>query len=85
MFGEVLRQAGALAAAGTLLGTAASFALTPAVVEYVNADLGITAARPEPVILAGSLLLLAAAALTASWRPARRATRIDPMAVLRHD
>ncbi|HNG34581.1 MAG TPA: FtsX-like permease family protein, partial [Blastocatellia bacterium] len=37
----------------------------------------------EPVTFAGVSLLLVAASLTACWIPARRATKVDPMVVLR--
>jgi ABC-type antimicrobial peptide transport system permease subunit len=37
----------------------------------------------DPIIIAGVSLLLAGTAFLASWLPARRATRIDPMIVLR--
>jgi putative ABC transport system permease protein len=39
--------------------------------------------RFDPRILAGAAMLLAATALFASWWPARRAMKLDPMAVLR--
>jgi putative ABC transport system permease protein len=39
----------------------------------------------DPMVIAGVSLLLAGAALLASWLPARRATRIDPMLVLRSE
>jgi putative ABC transport system permease protein len=37
----------------------------------------------DPLVMAGSLALLIAAALVASWLPARRAARVDPVGALR--
>jgi predicted permease len=39
----------------------------------------------DPVTLAGSVLIIAAVTLLASWLPARRATKVDPMVALRCD
>lgn len=39
----------------------------------------------DPIVIAGVSLLLAGTALLASWLPARRAARIDPMIVLRSE
>lgn len=39
----------------------------------------------DPVTLAGAVALLAAAALMASWIPARRSTRVDPVITMRAD
>ena len=39
----------------------------------------------DPITLAIGIMLLAGAALLASWLPARRASRVDPMEALRHE
>jgi putative ABC transport system permease protein len=39
----------------------------------------------DPATLAGAALVLLAAALTAAYLPARRASRVNPMTALRHD
>jgi len=39
----------------------------------------------DPVILMGTLALLGAAALIASWLPARKAASVEPLIALRGD
>jgi ABC-type antimicrobial peptide transport system permease subunit len=39
----------------------------------------------DPVTIAGAVILLGAAAVGAAYLPARRAARVDPMVVLRHE
>jgi ABC-type antimicrobial peptide transport system permease subunit len=80
VLGMVLRQGLALTAGGLALGLIASLALTrllsTLLFEVRPGDLGTSAAVA---------LLLAAVALAASYLPARRASRIDPMISLRHE
>jgi ABC-type lipoprotein release transport system permease subunit len=39
----------------------------------------------DPITFAGVALLIAAVAVVASYLPARSASRVDPMVVLRHE
>jgi putative ABC transport system permease protein len=76
----VLRQGGALAAAGAVLGIAVALATTRAI--------GGILYEVEPVdatSFALALAVLGGAALLASWIPARRAARVDPMVALRSE
>ena len=69
-----------LIAAGVALGLAGSLALT-----RMLADLLFGVSASDPAVLAGASLLLAAVAAAASYLPARRAARLDPMVALRTD
>jgi predicted permease len=74
----VLKQGARLLAVGVCVGVLGAMAAASLV---SNALYGI---RPrDPVTLAGAVTLLAAAGLLATYLPARRATRIEPMAALR--
>jgi putative ABC transport system permease protein len=75
---SVVGEGARLAAAGVLVGAAASYALA----RLVGARLyGVTAF--DPLTMTVAALGVLAVALSASWIPARRATRVDPMLVLR--
>jgi putative ABC transport system permease protein len=71
---RALRVVGAAVAIGLI----ASFALTRLLSSML---FGVT--PWDPVTFAGVIAVVAAAALFASWLPARRAARIDPMQALR--
>ncbi len=76
----ILSQGGKLAAAGVVVGIAASFAL----IRLISAMLfGVSASDPFTFIAVASLL--AAVALAACYIPARRAMQVDPMVALRHE
>jgi len=82
--GEVLRmvisQAGRLAIAGVLLGLAAAV-LASRVLRSQLFEIAPTDLLTYAMVGVGLLLV----ALVASWIPARRASRIDPLVALRHD
>ncbi len=76
----ILRESTWLALAGIAVGLVAALALTRAVKSMLY---GI--APNDPVTLAGGVALLLLVALTASWIPAARAARVQPMRALRHE
>jgi putative ABC transport system permease protein len=78
VLGLVLRRGLALGALGVALGVPAAFAAQRI---FGSAVLDMPAVHLSP--LASAAALVVAAALTASYVPARRASRVDPMVALR--
>jgi predicted permease len=76
----VLRQGAKLTVIGLVLGTLGALALGRLIQSQVR-DVGAA----DPLVLGVALTSLAAAAVLASWLPARRASRIDPIEALRPD
>jgi len=74
----VLRRGAALTAAGIVVGAALAIAAT-----RMAAGLLVGVSPGDPVAIGGSALFLGAIALAASYVPARRATKVDPMETLR--
>jgi ABC-type antimicrobial peptide transport system permease subunit len=74
----VLRQGLVLALSGTAVGLAASLGLTRLLKSQLY-RVSVT----DPAVFAGCALLFAAVAALASYLPARRAMRVDPMVALR--
>jgi putative ABC transport system permease protein len=79
VLGLVLRHGAMLTLAGLVVGVGAALALTRLLAGLLY---GVT--PTDPVSFAAVVALLFAVALTASYLPARRATRVDPMRVLRN-
>jgi len=76
----VLREGLRVTALGVAIGLGSALALSRVMAGYVY---GITST--DPVTLVGASLLLTLVALLASYLPARRATRVDPMTALRYE
>lgn len=74
----VLRQGATLTLVGIVVGAIGALALTRLLNGLVY---GIS--TTDPVAFGGMILLLGGIAIVASWVPARRATRVDPINVLR--
>lgn len=76
--GEVVRQGAKIAGVALLLGGLGVAAVSRLLVRQVPWIIG-----SGPALFAAGALLVAAVTLAACWLPARRAVRLDPMAVLR--
>jgi len=69
-----------LSAVGIVLGLSGAFAIT-----RVIASLLVGVNPTDPVTFAAIVALFGIVAVTASWIPARRASRLDPMAAIREE
>jgi predicted permease len=78
--GRIIGQTLALAAAGMILGGAASWLLSRA---FTGMLFGVTAT--DPATFLGMVAVLTVVSAVAGYIPARRAARIDPMLALRAD
>jgi putative ABC transport system permease protein len=80
VLGLVLRQAVVLALTGAVCGVIASLLLMRLLASQ------LFEIKPgDPLTLIGAALLMMIVALAASWIPARRATKVDPMIALRYE
>jgi predicted permease len=75
----VVRQAMTLAAAGVVIGLAAAYGLT-----RLMASLLFQVKPNDPAVFASVAAILAVVALLASYLPAKRALRVDPVVALRY-
>lgn len=75
---EVLRHAARLVGGGIAIGVAASLLVTPALATFLA---GLSPADPIAFVAAAAVLLLVA--FGASYVPARRVARVDPLLALR--
>jgi putative ABC transport system permease protein len=76
----IMKQGARLIVAGLVLGTVGALALGRVLASQIP-----EVAAADPLVLASAALILTFAALVASWVPARRAVRIDPIEALRWD
>ena len=76
----VLRQSGRVVVAGVLVGIGSAFALT-----RLMAAVLFEVSTTDPVSFAVAPAVLLVVAFAATWLPARRATRVDPLEALRSD
>jgi putative ABC transport system permease protein len=76
----MLRQGAWLIVAGVALGLAGAFAATRLITSFLY-----QVSPTDPLTFVLAALLLASVALLASYIPARRATKVDPMVALRSE
>jgi ABC-type antimicrobial peptide transport system permease subunit len=76
----VMRQGMILATLGSAIGLLAAAAVSQAMIALL---FGIS--RLDPITYSGAIALLAAVSAVACWAPAWRATKVDPMVVLRYE
>jgi putative ABC transport system permease protein len=78
--GLVMGQGARLTAAGVALGLLGALAFTRVLASLLD---GVSAR--DPLTFSGVAALIAAVALLATWIPARRAARVDPMLAIRNE
>lgn len=76
----VVGEGARMAAFGVVIGIAASLAIT-----HLMSSLLFGVSATDPLTFVGVAALLSSVALLASYLPARRAMRVDPMVALRYE
>jgi putative ABC transport system permease protein len=76
----VLGEGARMAALGVVIGVAASLVIT-----HLISTLLFGVSATDPVTFAGVAILLTLVALAASYIPAHRAMRVDPITALHHE
>ncbi len=79
VLGMVIRKGIVLAGTGVIAGTAAALAVTRLVSSIL-----VNVSATDPLIFAAAAFFLVLVALLASYLPARRASKVDPIVALRH-
>jgi putative ABC transport system permease protein len=74
----VLTDAARLVGVGLVIGLLLSFAATRLIAGMLYGT-----SRTDPLVYAGVIILVLLVSLAASWLPARRASRVDPLVALR--
>jgi putative ABC transport system permease protein len=78
IFNLVVGQGMKLSAAGIMIGLGAAFGLT-----HVMTNMLVDIKPTDPLTFVAITLIFFLIAAIASWLPARRATKVDPMTALR--
>jgi predicted permease len=76
----ILRDAALLVGIGAVIGIPTALAVTRLI-----RSLLYSVSAQDPLVVAGGILVMAAASALAGFVPARRATKVDPMVALRHE
>ena len=82
----VLKEGAILVVVGTFIGQILAFGTTRAMGSYFDALTTITeTTTSDPIVVVGAPVLLGLLTMLACYLPARRSTRVDPLAALRQE